>query len=129
MAATIVSPDASIYGRVTKMSVPSVAQELEELLGAKLVAYIAGVTEARAVRKWGRGEREPRPVVLDRLRTALRVALMIAETDGPGVAQAWFQGLNPQLDDRSPARLLREGDVGQVGPEVLGAARSFVAGV
>jgi hypothetical protein len=129
MAAGVVSSDASSYGRVIKMSVPLVAQELEELLGAKLVAYIAGVTEARAVRKWSRGEREPRPAVLERLRTALQVALMIAESDGPGVAQAWFQGLNPQLDDRSPARLLREGDVGVVGPDVLGAARAFVVGV
>lgn len=128
MAATVASPDVSIYERVIKMSVPSVAQELEDLLGAKLVAYIAGVTEARAVRKWSQGEREPRPDVVERLRTALRVALMIAKADGPGVAQAWFQGLNPQLDDRSPARLLREGDVGDVGPEVLGAARAFVVG-
>src|SRR5438552_3885058 len=128
MVATIASPDASTYGRVIKMTVPSVAQKLEELLGAKLVAYIAGVTEARAVRKWSQGEREPRPDVVERLRIALRVALMIAESDGPGVAQAWFQGLNPQLGDRSPARLLREGDVDEVGPEVIGAERAFLVG-
>jgi len=34
----------------------------------------------------------------------------------PTVVQAWFQGLNPQLEDRSPARLLREGDLDEVGP-------------
>jgi hypothetical protein len=44
------------------------------------------------------------------------------------VARAWFQGLNPQLGDRSPARLLREGDLDEVGPEVIGAERAFLVG-
>ena len=126
----VATPDLDLhsYERVTKMEVSAVVEELGELLGAKLVAYIAGVTETRAVRQWSRGEREPRPDVPERLRTALRVALMISAADGPRVTQAWFQGLNPQLDDRSPARLLREGILADVGPDVLGAAKAFVAG-
>jgi hypothetical protein len=63
-----------------------------------------------------------------RLRVALQAAAPIATADSSAVAQAWFQGLNPQLDDRSPARLLREGDLDEVGPEVIGAARAFLAG-
>jgi len=39
-----------------------------------------------------------------------------------------MQGLNPQLDDRSPARLLREGDAQEIGPAVIGAARAFLVG-
>jgi len=62
-----------------------------------------------------------------RLRLAYQVAALIAEKDSPAVVQAWFQGLNPQLEDRSPARLLREGDLDEVGPLVLTAARSFAA--
>jgi len=42
--------------------------------------------------------------------------------------QAWLTGLNPELDDRVPLRLLREGDLEKVGPELLGAVRAFVAG-
>jgi hypothetical protein len=53
---------------------------------------------------------------------------VIAEVDGPEVARAWFQGLNPQLDDRSPARLLREGDIDEVGPDVIAAERAFLVG-
>lgn len=53
---------------------------------------------------------------------------MLGEQDGPRVVQAWFTGLNPQLEDRSPARLLREGNLDEVGPPVLGAARAFLAG-
>lgn len=116
------------YERVTRMDVPAVVKELEGLLGAKLVAYTAGVSEARAARQWARGEREPRADAAEKLRIALRAASMIAAVDGAAIAQAWFQGLNPQLDDRSPARLLREGDLAELGPEILGAARAFVAG-
>jgi hypothetical protein len=53
---------------------------------------------------------------------------MVADADGPRVAQAWFQGLNPQLDDRPPARVLRVGDLERDGQAVLGAARAFLVG-
>jgi len=55
------------------------------------------------------------------------IAKTLAQSDPPSVVQAWFQGLNPLLDDRSPARLLREGDPGDAGPRVLAAARAFLA--
>ena len=64
----------------------------------------------------------------NRLRVALQVALPLAEAESPEIAQAWFQGLNPQLDDRSPARLLREGELEEVGPAVIAAARAFLIG-
>ena len=51
-----------------------------------------------------------------------------SERDAPRVVQAWFQGLNPHLEDRSPARLLRDGDLDEVGPLVLAAARAFLVG-
>jgi hypothetical protein len=52
---------------------------------------------------------------------------MLREKDSAGVVQAWFQGLNPQLDDTSPARALREQDLDMVGPAVIAAARAFAA--
>jgi len=101
---------------------------LRDLLGAKLVAYLGGVRETRAVRQWAEGTRAVQDKTDEyRLRLAYQVAALIAEKDSPAVAQAWFQGLNPQLEDRSPARLLREGDLGEVGPLVLTAARAFAA--
>lgn len=53
---------------------------------------------------------------------------MIAQQDDSAVARAWFQGLNPQLDDCSAARLLREGELDEVGPLILSAVRAFVSG-
>jgi hypothetical protein len=52
----------------------------------------------------------------------------LADADSPQIAQAWFQGLNPQLNDRSPARILREGELEEVGPAVIAAARAFLIG-
>lgn len=98
---------------------------LRAILGAQLVAYIAGVTETRAVREWAEGVRRPRPTVLKRLRTAYQAAAIIEHRESRATVQAWFQGLNPSLDDRSPARVLRDGNVEQIGGAVLAAARSF----
>lgn len=125
---TLARPDLAAYERATRLAFPMVVRELRELLGARLVAYLAGVGETRAVHEWAEGTRTPRGQVEERLRFALRVASFIAEHDGAEVAQAWFQGLNPQLEDRSPARLLREGDLEEVGPQILAAARAFVVG-
>jgi len=86
------------------------------------------VRETRAVRQWAEGTR----VIQDktdeqRLRLAYQVAMLVGERDSAEVVQAWFQGLNPELEDRSPVRLLREGDLDEVGPLVLAAARAFAA--
>ena len=55
-------------------------------------------------------------------------AKMISDREGPRVVQSWFTGLNPELNDPVPVRLLREEKVEAVGPEILGAARAFLAG-
>jgi hypothetical protein len=101
--------------------------QLRELLGAQLVAYLGSVTETRAVRQWADGVRKPPAEVRRRLRLAYQVAGLLTERDQPRVVQAWFQGMNPQLEDIAPARLIREGNPDEVGPRVLAAARSFAA--
>jgi len=55
------------------------------------------------------------------------VAALLAERDSRAVVQAWFQGMNPQLDDVPPARLLREGQVEDGAQAVLAAARAFAS--
>lgn len=121
-------PDLEAYEHSARVDFPVLVKELSELLGPKLIAYIAGVREVRAVRQWSTGEREARAPIPERLRLAFQVAWLIAQHDSARVAQAWFQGLNPQLDDHSAARMLREGDLDEVGPKILSAARAFVSG-
>lgn len=121
-------PGLHAHAQAIRLETPTLIKELRDLLGAKLVAYLGGVRETRAVRQWAEGTRAVQDSADERrLRLAYQVATLIAERDSAGVVQAWFQGLNPDLEDRSPARLLREGELDEVGPLVLAAARTFVA--
>jgi hypothetical protein len=124
---SIVTPGLQAYERSVRADVPELVSRLRELLGAQLVAYLGSVQETRAVRQWADGEREPSGATTQRLRIAYQVAGLLAERDTVRVIQAWFQGMNPQLDDVSPARLLRTEDLEIAGPQVLAAARSFAA--
>lgn len=121
-------PDFAAHTRSVRASFPEVVAELRTLLGARLVAYLGSVQETRAVHQWAAGVREPSEQTQQRLRIAMQVALTLAERESSQVAQAWFQGLNPQLDDRSPARMLRDGELDEVGPAVIAAARAFLIG-
>lgn len=123
---SLARPDLAAHERATRASFPQVTSDLRDVLGARLVAYLGGVNETRAVHQWAEGSRAPGEATRRRLRLALQLALAIEAVDGREVTQAWFQGLNPQLDDRSPATLLRDGDPDEIGPAVIGAARSFL---
>lgn len=123
-------PDLAAFDQVIRLDAQQVVSQVRDLLGSRLVAVIAGVSETRAVHQWAEGQRGIKdPQVVARLRAALQAARTVADADADsaGVAQAWMQGLNPLLDDQSPAWLLREGDLHAEGPRVLAAARQFVA--
>jgi hypothetical protein len=128
MAVAPARPDFTAHTRSVRATFPEVAGELRALLGPRLTAYLGGVQETRAVNQWAEANRTPNAEVQQRLRVGLQVALTLAEAESPQVAQAWFQGLNPQLDDRSPARMLREGDLNEVGHAIIAAARAFLVG-
>lgn len=128
MTVQLPRPELACHDEAMRLPIAAIVAELRETLGAQLVAYIGKVKETRAVREWAEGTREPGSGNTERrLRLAYTLARCISECDGAQTAQAWFQGLNPVLDDVSPARLLREGDVDLVGPRVIAAARSFLA--
>src|SRR3954468_18983060 len=128
MAVVDSRPGLAAHTLAVRSTFPEVVETLRDLLGPQLVAYLGSVRETRAVHQWAEGAREPSGAVQQRLRVALQVAAMLADAESPRIAQAWMQGLNPQLDDRSPARLLRDGDLDEVGPAVIGAARAFLVG-
>ena len=106
---------------------PELVSRLGEAIGRKLTAYIAGVKDTRAVERWISGS-QPYGEVEPRLRLTFQVVRTLLEHDTPEVVQAWLMGVNPELGDRVPLRLLREGDLVVVAPEVLAAARAFIAG-
>ena len=110
------------HGLATRLEVASLVRSLQEVLGQRLVAVIAGVSDAKAVGKWARGERTPHPEAEARLRCAFQVVQLLIQRESSETVCAWFVGMNPNLDDRAPALVLADNPLG-----VLHAARTFLA--
>lgn len=124
---TISRPELRAHEHAIRAPLAQAVDELRGLLTARLVAYLASVNETRAVHEWADGARSVRSTEVEaRLRLALQLSVMLTERDDPRVVQAWFMGLNPHLGDRSPARLIRDGDLDEVGPLIMDAARAFL---
>jgi len=120
-------PDLAAHRDATSLPFPSLVRELVATIGKKLTSYIAGVKDVRALDRWIEGA-APYKGAEERLRFGFRVVKTLENYHHASVIQAWLTGLNPELNDRVPIRLLREGDIETVGPQILGAVRAFVAG-
>lgn len=107
------------------MSLPlsEIAGLLQELLSVRLTAYVAGVKSGKSVTRWARGEVvSVRQESEQRLRTAYEIVHLLSQFDSPKVIRAWFIGMNPELDDVSPAEAIRDGRF----RDAIGAAKSFI---
>ncbi len=120
------SREAALHAACVRLAFPELVQALVAIVGKKLTAYIASVKDTRTVDKWMSGS-EPYKGSDQRLRTAFLAASVLATREAPPVVQRWFMGLNPELEDRAAATLLREGEIAVTGPAVLRAARTFIA--
>ena len=127
MAVTSSRPGFAAHTLAVRSTFPEAVGALRELLGPQLVAYLGSVRETRAVHQWAEGDASLPPrcsSVFGSPCRSPRCWPRRSRADRPGVDA----GTEPALDDRSPARLLREGDVDEVGPAVIGAARAFLIG-
>jgi hypothetical protein len=106
------------------MTTADVATYLQDAFRQKLVAYMAGVRDHKAVSHWAQGDRTPHPASADRLRCAYQIFQLLQAQESPHTVRAWFVGLNPQLGDESPATTIREGAF----KDALVAARAFLTG-
>lgn len=105
-------------------TVAQIADYLVENLGTKLVAHMVGKS-AQTVTRWADGsQRPPQPDVERKLRGAFQIVQLLVETDSRHVVRAWFIGMNPQLEDQSPAEVIAGGDV----RAAMAAARAFSTG-
>ncbi len=127
-ASTLSRPDLAAHRRAVQASFAEIVTELVPILGKKLTAYIAGVKDTRVIERWMQGGIEPYRDADPRIRLAYQIAKTLSEHESARVVQAWFTGLNPELEDRAPIRLLKEEEVAKVGPELLNAMRAFLAG-
>lgn len=114
--------EQAIHARGTRQGVPTIVGSLQDILGQRLVAVIAGVSDAKAVGKWARGQRSPHPDAEQRLRNAYQIVQLLLQQESADTVRAWFIGMNPDLGDQAPALVLRDNPA-----QVLQAARSFLA--
>ncbi len=120
-------PELAAHEESLRLTFPELVTQLTSLIGRKLTAYVAGVKDVRALDRWMSGA-QPYGEAESRLRLAFQIVRTLAKNDPPRIVQAWLMGVNPVLGDRVPLRLLRDGDIDIVGPEVMAAARAFLAG-
>jgi hypothetical protein len=120
-------PDLAAHRNSLMLPMSEIVRVLAEVIGKKLTAYIAGVKDTRAIDRWIEGAQAYNEVE-QRLRLAYHVVMTLTPSDSPAVIQAWLTGFNPELADRVPIRLLKEKDIEQFAPLILGAARAFAAG-
>jgi len=99
----------------------AVVSRLQQMLGRDVVSLITD-KQPRTVTRWSAGDASPTARDLQLLRDTLQVVELLAEVEGPEVTRAWFIGMNPQLNDASPAEEIAAGRV----RDVMAAARAFV---
>jgi hypothetical protein len=114
-------PTQAAHKQAITEPIAAIAQELQELLGQKLVAYTTDVKSPKAVGRWAHGV-EPRDEAAQRLRALYRTVLTLQEVYGPPTIRAWLQGANPDLANQAPVEVLRKGREASV----IEAAEHFV---
>lgn len=126
-ATTLPRPGLEAHREAISLPFPELVSRLAALIGRKLTAYVASVKDVRTVDGWIGGN-SPYGDAESRLRLTFQVVRTLTDHDSQRIVQAWLTGVNPELGDRIPLRLIREGDLNIVGPEVMGAVRAFIAG-
>lgn len=122
--------DVELVDRDTsRLGIAAIAAYLQEHLGQKLTAYIAGIKDPKMVGKWIREDVEPHDTVKARLREGYKAVRMIVEAYGGETAKAWMIGSNTRLDDQAPAMLLRNASSWEQCLFIAPAARAFAGAV
>lgn len=115
-----------LHQEAIRVSVQEAATLLQDTLTRRVTAYVAGVADGKTVTRWVTGDvtEIKSQETEQRLRRAYEIARLLLKFDSPNTVRAWFTGMNPHLDDASPAQAIRDGKL----REAMTAARSFVAG-
>lgn len=106
-----------------RLPIDQIVTNLRTTIGARLVAYVGRVTSTSVVSAWADGSEVPDSDTASRLRTTFEAMLILALRWDPITIGTWFKGMNPELGDESPARVIRDSPPGD-DHRVLVAARS-----
>lgn len=88
------------------MATATVAEYLQVVLGQRLTAVIARVSDAKAVGQWAKGGRNLHPEGERRLWDSYQVTQLLMQREAADTVRVWFRGMNTHLDDDAPALAL-----------------------
>lgn len=118
-------PDLQAYRESVELPLPELVERLRDLVGVKLVAYVANVKNTRPVGEWVSGQRSPGREDEARLRLAFQAVRLMSDRYRPGTIQSWLMGGNPALDHEAPARFIRDQKAVDAAKDVMTAANSL----
>jgi hypothetical protein len=100
--------DARAGARIESERIDRLTEWLEVTLGTKLASFASGLS-IHDLDLIAHGEARPEDEIERRLRNLYAVAWYLASGDGAGSACDWLTEPNPELENRAPAELLRDG--------------------
>jgi hypothetical protein len=106
----------------------SVARYLQEELGQKTVAYLAGIRDPKMVGRWAAAKNAPAEMTQLRLRAAYELTKTLVAAYDAETAKAWLFGSNSRLDDEAPAYVIRYANSWDDLRTVIKTARTFGGG-
>jgi hypothetical protein len=102
------------------LDVAGMVELVQRVLGRALFAITLD-RNPKTIARWVNGEL-PRESEEQRLRDLTQILELMLLEEEPSVVRAWFMGMNPQLDDESPAEVFAAGRA----RDVIAAARAFL---
>jgi hypothetical protein len=99
----------NLSGRIESEPIDRLAEWLEATIGPRLTAF-ATATSPSEVARIAHGEEDPPDELEQRLRNLYAVVRLLQQRDRNDTAPAWLTSPNPDLEDRAPVELLREGE-------------------
>ena len=125
----LTAPEAERLDReASTLAVSEIAAYLQDRLGQRMTAFLAGLADAKQVGRYAREDGpEPRAAVERRLRHGYKIVRMISEAYDAETAKAWLFGTNTLLDDEAPIEVLRAADEPEQFTAVIRAARGLAS--
>lgn len=103
------------HAATARMDIHEVARQLNQHLGASLVAAMVGTPDRKLPIKWAKTNGPtPGADYSRRLQFGHRTWNLIAAAEGDHVARNWFIGANPMLSEDTPLTGIREDRLDQV---------------
>jgi hypothetical protein len=112
----------------TTLPIGQVAAYLQDQLGQRMAAFLAGLSDAKQIGRYAREDGpEPRAAVAARLRHGYKVVRLISDAYDARTARAWLFGTNTRLDDEAPIEVLRAATTPDEYTAVVRAARQLAS--